>query len=120
MAEGETKTERKQIEMSIWFVVLLIAVIIFMCVFMKMKGDLDTANAKIAEQETKISSLEKTNSDRAHLILDIKKDAVDGDLSKNTVLKRLEGTEFGVDSVITTEQSSGDVSGDIPSEVPAE
>lgn len=57
MAENETKPERKQIEMSIWFVILLIVVIVFMCVFMSMNKKLGDANDKITELEAQYATL---------------------------------------------------------------
>jgi len=96
MAENETKPERKQIEMSIWFVILLIVVIVFMVVFMGMNKKLGEAQEKITEQETLIAELNKKNTERAELVRDLRKQATDGELSMKALIAKLDDMGFNV------------------------
>ncbi len=110
MAENETKPERKQIEMSIWFVILLIVVIVFMCVFMSMNGRLGEAQKKIDEQTSQINSLETRNRNLNDGVKALSEQT--SDLSPNQLKAKLEEL-LGVEVTISTPEETEPVSGEI-------
>ena len=71
MAENETKPERKQIEMSVWFVILLVVVIVFMCVFMKMNSDNKALVTEKEQLELRVTNLENESDRLRNGILDL-------------------------------------------------
>lgn len=113
MAEGEVKPERKQLEMSIWFIILLIVVIVFMVVFMSMNKKLGEANERINEQDTLIQELNKKNSERAELVKDLRKQATDGDLSMKALIAKLDSMGFDVAELTGDSTPAEPVSGEV-------
>ena len=113
MAENEAKPEKKQVEMSIWCVILLVVVIVFMCVFLTMNKKLGDAQTKVVELESKVASLEKTNSDRAALARDLAVKATDGDLSMKQLLSQLEAMGFDINSLPSPSESAEPASGEV-------
>jgi Tfp pilus assembly protein PilO len=113
MAEGEVKPERKQLEMSIWFIILLIVVIVFMVVFMSMNKKLGEANETITKQETLIQDLNKKNSERAELVRDLRKQATDGDLSMKALVAKLDSMGFNVEELTGDSIPAEPVSGEV-------
>ena len=109
MAENETKPERKQIEMSIWVIILLIVVIVFMCVFMSMNHRLGEAQKKIDDQTSYINSLEARNRNLNEGVKALSEQT--SDLSPNQLKARLAellGVEVTV-NVPETEPVSGEI-----------
>ena len=66
MAEKETSTERKVIEMNIWFVIMLIVVIVFSAVFIKMSND----KKALVEQVTTITTEKNKYESKYKMLLD--------------------------------------------------
>ena len=110
MAENESKPERKQIEMSIWFVILLVVVIVFMCVFMSMNKKLGEAQDLISKHENTISALNNESERKTDLINELSKLASDGDLSTRNYYNKLKEYGFDPDAEVP---SPAEVSGDI-------
>ncbi len=113
MAENEAKPERKQVEMSIWFIILLIVVIVFMCVFMSMNKKLGEAQEKITGQETTIANLEKERDNNALVIKDLTEQISKGNITNNQILEKLNSLGYTTESILGIgEQPSEVVSGD--------
>ncbi len=99
MAEGENKGEKKVVEMNIWFIVLLIVLIISVACTLSMNTKLKASQDQVAELEQKVSTLQKTNSDRAKLITDLTKMAVDGSISQKLVLEKLNEAGYDINNL---------------------
>ncbi len=112
MAENETKPEKKQIEMSIWFVILLVVVIVFMCVFMSMNKKLGEANDKITELESSYASLQGKYSAQVENVSELVNQVYS--LSPDQLRERLAAlsgaeVEPAVEEVVSGEVISGEV-----------
>ena len=116
MAENETKAEKKQIEMSIWFVILLIVVIVFMCVFMGMNKKLGEAQEKITELTQTVDTLNAEKSTKTEQLSLLIEQVYS--LSSNEMKAKLEEIT-GVETTEVPTEPSGEVaviSGEIAEE----
>lgn len=89
MAEGEVKQERRTIEMSIWFILLLVVVIIAGTMVITLKGEIKNLRAELAEKDHKIEQLNERNDTNASLILDLVKSQVDNSSDKQAFIDDL-------------------------------
>ena len=89
MAEGEVKTERRTIEMSIWFILLLVVVIIAGTMVITLKGEIRGLREDLDEKEQKIETLSKRNDTNASIILDLVKSQVDNASDKQAFIDDL-------------------------------
>ena len=106
MAENETKAEKKQIEMSIWFVILLIVVIVFMCVFMGMNKKLGEAQEKITELTQTVDTLNAEKSTKTEQLSLLIEQVYS--LSSNEMKAKLEEIT-GVETTEVPTEPSGEV-----------
>ncbi len=95
MAEGENKSEKKIVEINVWFFIMLIVLIVGVtaCIFLNNK--VAVLNARNAELEQSVVTLQKTASDRANLIKELAIMNADGTLSRVAFENKL--TEAGID-----------------------
>ena len=110
MEENESKPERKQVEMSIWFIILLVVVIVFMCIFMSMNKKLGDANTQIEALSSQVNSYETRNrnlNDGVKALLEQY-----NDLTPNQLKARLE-TLLGTEVEIVTPQEPVVTSGEV-------
>ena len=56
MAENENKTEKKSVEMSIWFIILLVVLIIASALVLSLNSKLGAANEALAAKEAEYKS----------------------------------------------------------------
>lgn len=89
MAEGEVKTERRTIEMSIWFILLLVVVIIAGTMVIALKGEIRGLKEELASRDQKIEQLSKKNDTNTSLILDLVKSQVDNANDKQAFIDNL-------------------------------
>ena len=89
MAEGENKSEKKVVEMSVWFALLIIVIVIATFWIFSLKSSLSSVTAERDDLQQTVTRLSKENSDRATLIRDIRIMATDGSLSQQKVMEKL-------------------------------
>jgi len=108
MAEGESK--KPVIEMSIWFIILLVVLVLSTALIVRANGRVKEVQAELDMCQTELKNKTKESSDRAQLILELAIMANDGSLSKNSLLEKIDKAGIDINALSASlEAPSGDV-----------
>jgi len=113
MAEGENNSEKKVVEMNIWFAILLVVIVITAAWIITLNTKLGAANAENATLKQDVARLSSESSNRATLIRDIQIMAVDGSISQKLVLEKLEAAGYNSVDEVPAKQNEVVVSGEV-------
>lgn len=107
MAEGENK--KPVVEMSIWFIILIVVVIIATAWIIALNGKVKKLENEYMACQTELKAKTEESSQRAQLILDLAVLANDGNLSKNSLLDKIDKAGINLDELSAAlETPSGD------------
>lgn len=116
MAENGAKPERRQIEMSIWFVILLIVVIVFMCFLISKNNTIKELESRVTTLSEDLDESIRKNEERANLVKDLVDQVAKGNITNNQILQRLGELGYNVSDILnSTTPVSEPVSGDVVS-----
>ncbi len=105
MAEGESK--KPVVEMNIWFIILLVVIIIAAAWILALTSKVSSLEGQTAELNSKVASQNNQLHNQSQLILDLANLANEGNLSKNSLLSKIEEAGIDLDNLSQTISDEG-------------